>query len=274
VAGFVDYPASPMEPAELEEQIAAFPRWHYQFEFEGGVHTPVPFPGQRNRHEQRRRYFFDPLVRLLGGSLAGHRVLDLGCNAGFWSLAAVETGADFVLGIDARETFIEQAKLVFAAKQVDPARFRFEQGNFFEQPLGEGFDVVLCLGVMEVTAKPVALFELMSRAGAETILLDTHISRLGSSMFEVSRLSNPRAVVERDMVLIPTRQAVVELAASFGYETVPLAYNISDYTGLEDYQRSQRLAFLCSRDRSLADVPRASESRPSVLWRIARAVRP
>src|SRR5215212_7167970 len=30
------------------------------------------------------KYFFDPLVHLLGGSLTGKRALDLGCNAGFW----------------------------------------------------------------------------------------------------------------------------------------------------------------------------------------------
>jgi SAM-dependent methyltransferase len=262
-----------MELAELEERIAAFPRWHYQFEFDGGVQTPVPFPGQRNRHEQRRRYFFDPLVSLLGGSLAGHRVLDLGCNAGFWSLAAVEAGADFVLGVDARETFVEQARLVFAAKGVEPGRFRFEHANFFEHPPGEGFDLVLCLGVMEVTAKPVKLFELMSSAGAQTILLDTHIARSSSSTFEVSRLSDPRAAVERELVLIPSRQAVMELAASFGFEAVPLAYNISDYAGLDDYRRSRRLAFVCSRERPLADLPRAPESRASLLSRIVSRVR-
>jgi tRNA (mo5U34)-methyltransferase len=261
-----------MEPAELRERIAAFPRWHYQFDFDGGVQTPVPYRGQRNRHEQRRRYFFDPLVRLLGGSLEGHRVLDLGCNAGFWSLQSVEAGADFVLGVDARQEFIDQAELVFAAKRVDPSRFRFEQGNIFELGLRESFDLVLCLGVMEVTCKPVELFELMIGAGAETILLDTVISRARSSAFEVSKLHDPRAAIDHEIVLIPTRRAVIELAASFGFEAVPLAYNISDYTGLDDYKRSQRLAFICAKGRSLAALPRPE----SASWRsrIARLGRP
>lgn len=255
-----------MEQAELQDRIAAFPRWHYQFEFDGGVHTPVSHRGQRNRHEQRRRYFFDPLVRLLGGSLGGHRVLDLGCNAGYWSLAAVEAGADFVLGIDAREAFIDQAKLVFEAKAVDPDRFRFEQGNIFERQLSERFDLVLCLGVMEVTSKPVELFELMSRVGADTILIDTVISRLRSSFFEVSALSDPRAAVDHELVLIPSRQAVMELAANFGFEAVPLAYNITDYAGLEDYHRGQRLAFVCSKSRSLAGIARAPDSAAAGWW--------
>jgi SAM-dependent methyltransferase len=255
-----------MEPAELQERIAAFPRWHYQFDFDGGVHTPVSHRGQHNRHEQRRRYFFEPLVAALGGSLEGHRVLDLGCNAGFWSLAAHEAGADFVLGIDARETFIDQANLVFAAKGVDRSRFRFEQGNIFEHELLERFDLILCLGVMEVTCKPVELFELMSRAGADTILLDTVISRARSSFFELGRLTEPRAAVDHQIVLIPSRDAVLELAASFGYEAVPLAYNFSDYAGLDDYRRSQRLAFVCAKGRALAGLPEASESAPAG-WR-------
>jgi tRNA (mo5U34)-methyltransferase len=262
----VDYPAATMERAELQERIAAFPRWHYQFEFDGGVHTPVSHRGQRNRHEQRRRYFFDPLVRALGGSLAGHRVLDLGCNAGFWSLAALECRADFVLGVDARQSFIDQAELVFAAKGADPARYRFEQGNIFEHEIGEQFDLVLCLGVMEVTCKPVELFELMRGAGAETILLDTVISRARSSFFELSKLTEPRAAVDYEIALIPSRAAVSELAASFGYEALPLAYNITDWAGLDDYRRSQRLAFICSKGPPLAGLARAPEDA-SASWR-------
>ena len=96
-----------MEPRELQERISAFPRWHYRFEFEQGIATRPPDPGMANRHEQRRRYIFEPLLTLTGGSLRGRRVLDLGCNAGYWSLLAAEAHADFVVGIDAREVHIE-----------------------------------------------------------------------------------------------------------------------------------------------------------------------
>jgi 2-polyprenyl-3-methyl-5-hydroxy-6-metoxy-1,4-benzoquinol methylase len=61
-----------------------------------------------NSHEQRKCYFFGPLIELCGGSLKGKRVLDLGCSAGFWSLDAVESGCDFVLGIDGRQMQIDQ----------------------------------------------------------------------------------------------------------------------------------------------------------------------
>jgi tRNA (mo5U34)-methyltransferase len=247
-----------VDAEELRDRIAEFPRWHYRFKFDGGVTTPVPNPGQINRHEQRRRYFFDALLSLTGGSLAGQRVLDLGCNAGFWSLLAIEAGADFVLGVDAQEQYIEQAQLVFEAKHVERGRYRFERANVLEHAFAERFDLILCLGMLEVVSKPVELFELMSGLGARTIVVDTGVSRMASSFFEVAKLDDAQTRVDHDMVLIPTRLAVVELAAEFGYETVALAQNISDYTGMEDYRSGRRLAFICSRE----PLERLTPARP------------
>lgn len=259
-----------MDTHELEERIAAFPRWHYRFEFEGGVATPTPDPTFANRHEQRRRYFFDPLVQLYGGSLSGRRVLDLGCNAGMFSLLALQAGADFVLGVDGREQYLEQAKLVFDAKGVDATRYRLELANVFEwQPEGP-FDIVLCLGLLDHVGKPVELFELIARTGAETLVLDTEITRSRSSVFEVSALYDPQAVIDYPLVLIPSRQAVLELADQFGYESVALQQNISDYAGLADYRDQRRLAFLCSRAQTLRG--RVAESKLSFLpWWITAA---
>jgi tRNA (mo5U34)-methyltransferase len=248
-----------VDTEELRDRIAEFPRWLYRFTFDGGVTTPVSSPGQINRHEQRRRYFFDALLSLTGGSLAGRRVLDLGCNAGYWSLHAVEAGAEFVLGVDAGAEYIEQARLVFEAKHVERARYRFECANVFEYPFAERFDTVLCLGMLEVVSKPVELFELISRVGAETIVVDTGVSRAASSFFEVGKLDDRQTRVDHEMVLIPTRQAVVELAAEFGYATVALAQNIADYTGMEDYESARRLAFVCSRT---APLERLAAARP------------
>jgi tRNA (mo5U34)-methyltransferase len=260
-----------MEPQELKDRIDAFPRWHYRFEFEGGIRTPVAYEGQANRHAERRRYFFEPLLELLGGSLAGRRVLDLGCNAGWWSLQALEAGADFVLGVDARADCIEQAELVFEAKALPRERFRFATANVFDGPgfaaAGEGpFDVALCLGMLDVTARPLELFELMAGLGAELIVLDTGISRMGPAAFEVSALSEPANVVDHQLTLLPSRRAVVELAQEFGYESVALAHELLDDNGLEDYRRGQRIAFICARKTGLGTLRPAPEQTMLPWW--------
>jgi SAM-dependent methyltransferase len=259
-----------MDAQELEDRIVAFAKWHYRFEFDGGVSTPTPDPSFVNRHEQRRRYFFEPLVELCGGSLSGRRVLDLGCNAGWFSLLAVQAGAEHVLGIDGRESCIEQANLVFEAKGVESSRYRFEHANVFAWEPNESFDIVLCLGLLDHVSRPVELFAAMARAQAETIVIDTEISRARSSVFEVSSLYDPQSVIDHRLVFIPSRQAVLELAHEFGYAAVALAQNISDYAGMADYRDRRRLAFMCSRAGSLEGL--AEERHTLAPWWVTAAI--
>ena len=198
-------------------------------------------------------------------------MLDLECNAGLWSLLALQAGAEFVLGIDGRKMFIEQAELVFAAKEVERDRYRFEFANIFEHEFTESFDVVLCLGLLDHTAKPVSLFELIRQVDASVVLIvDTDISRARSSVFEVSNLGDPQSVVDFEMVLIPSRLAVIELAAQFGFSAVPRAQNMTDYTGMKDYGDQRRLAFICSRGVILEGL--GAESRPLAPWWVTAAV--
>ena len=258
-----------MDTQQLTERIAAFPRWHYRFEFEGGVSTPIAKPAEANRHEQRKRYFFEALKQIHGGSLVGKRVLDLGCNAGFWSLQAIEAGADFVLGVDGRRMHVEQADLVFEAKRVERSRYRFEEANIFTHEFAEQFDVVLCLGLMYHISKPVELFEIFEGVGADVVVIDTSVSFAPAAFFEVSRdrnLDDPRNAVDYEIVLVPTRGAVVELAAQFGFKTVCLAHNMTDYTGMHDYQIQRRLAFICAKGVSLDALPREQPPPVTPWW--------
>jgi len=243
-----------MQPAELEERIAAFPRWHYRFQFDGGIETPVAQVGQINRHQQRRDYFFAPLLELAGGTLEGMRVLDLGCNAGLWSLNALQSGAEFVLGIDRHPPYVEQAELVFEAKGMDRGRYRFEAADIFDHRLQEKFDVVLCLGIMEVTAEPLRLFELFDSAGAEIVVIDTVISHSPSAAFELSRVDDPQARAEQVRVLLPSPRAVLELARDHGFGVVTLAQNMTDYSGMDDYRERRRMAFVCARGSRAAGL--------------------
>jgi SAM-dependent methyltransferase len=251
-----------VESEELRRRISAFPRWHYRFEFADGVSTPVHDRGQINRQRQRYAYFFERLLTAAGGSLRGRRVLDLGCNAGFWSLAAHDAGADFVMGIDFNEEYIEQAKLVFEASGADPGSYQFQQGDVFTQQFDRGFDVVLCLGLIDQVDRPVELFQLMAGTGAELIVIDSNVSRAATSLFELTTLYSTRDVPGDGLALIPSRQAVADLANRHGYKTVALALEMTDTAGMSGYRRERRCAFICSR-RSLSGLP--VERRPRLI---------
>jgi len=254
-----------MEEKSLAERINSFPRWHYQFDLDGHL-TPIHDDSKINRHVQRKRYFFDPLVALLGGSLAGKRVLDLGCNAGFWSLHAIESGCDFVLGIDGREMHIEQASLVFDVNRIEKERYRFVQANLFETDfaaLGK-FDVVLCLGLLYHVSKPIELMERIAGVGSDVVVIDTHLSSVGGAHFEIvhESIEDPRSAVDRELVLWPTRQAVRDMAQLFGYDVRMLKPRFADYTGARDYREGHRRAFLCAKRTDLGALQVPVESVP------------
>lgn len=243
---------------ELRARVASFPQWHYEFDLGGGIRTPIFDPRHVNRHAQRKEYFFSPLVQVCGGSLAGKRVLDLGCNAGFWSLAAIEAGADFVLGVDARQMHVDQANLVFEAKGVDPSRYRFELGDIFELDLGEQrFDIVLCLGLLYHVSTPFQLMERISAWNTDLLVIDTTLAtEVYGRYFKIvgQDLDDPRAAADLPVALHPTPQAVVALVKRYGYRTVMLRPEFTSWEGAERYEEGSRRAFMCAKQTSIAGL--------------------
>ena len=63
-----------MQGEEIKGKIASLPRGRYQFDLKGNL-TPLFEENCINRFQQRKKYFFDSLLHLLGGSLSGKRVL-------------------------------------------------------------------------------------------------------------------------------------------------------------------------------------------------------
>lgn len=242
-----------MDDAAIASRIAGFPRWHYRFDLRGHL-TPVS-EAQANRHEQRRRYILDPLLALCGGSLEGRRVLDLGCNAGFWTLAALRAGAAHVVAVDGRSMHMEQARFVLEVEEVDPARYDVVQADVLALELERWgrFDVVLCLGLLYHVSDPIGLVERIGAANDDLLVVDTALSPAPGPAFTLRRepLEDPRNALARELVLVPTRDAVIELTAACGYAGVCLRPSFESYEGAEDYRDGHRRAFLCAKRSDL-----------------------
>lgn len=57
----------------------------------------------------------------------------------------MNSGAEYVLGIDARPIYIEQSELVRDALDLDPARLQYRLMNIYEPVAGHCRDLDLCL---------------------------------------------------------------------------------------------------------------------------------
>ena len=254
-----------MDGDELSRRLAAHPDWLYEIELGGGRRTPVSNRRMVNRQRERGRYFFDALLSLSGGSLAGRRVLDLGCGSGYWALRAIEAGAELVVGIDAQRDAVERSQLVFEAREVDPARYRFEIANAVDWD-GGSFDVVLCLGLLSHVARPLDLMAAIARAEPRLVVIDTEVSRERLPVLELARPYGSGDSVEHPFLLVPSPAAVSEMAAHFGLSTLALAPRIEDFSGMGDYRRKRRLAFICSRGELPANELRAEPARRRLPW--------
>jgi SAM-dependent methyltransferase len=247
----------PMTDDEIVRTIHSFPAWMYEFDLRGHK-TPVEDRKAR-RHPERKAYFFDPLVGLFGGSLKGKRVLDLACSAGYWSLHAIEAGADKIVGIEARQMHFDQASFVFKAKDIDPARYTFVHGNIFEVDFAKygPFDIVLCLGIMYHITRHTELFEKISRVNTDVLLVDTRISTSPDSILEIRResIEDHRNAVESGLVMFPSRQAVIDMAGEVGYQVAVLKPQFTDGTHSHDFTAGARRAFVCSKRTDLAGLP-------------------
>jgi tRNA (mo5U34)-methyltransferase len=105
--------------------------------------------------------------------LAGKTVLDIGCNAGFYSCAAKVRGARSVLGIDYFQHCIDQATLMREILQLD---IDFRQGDGEELNGGAGpFDVVINTGVIYHLQNPMRFLSNMARLTGGLMFLETEM---------------------------------------------------------------------------------------------------
>ena len=105
--------------------------------------------------------------------LRGKRVLDVGCNAGFYSFALAGRGAR-VLGIDSDEHYLRQARWARGRLGLPDEQVSFERMQVYELAQLDGtFDLVLFLGVLYHLRYPLLALDLVAQKVGELLVLQT-----------------------------------------------------------------------------------------------------
>lgn len=163
------------EQQRIVDKIEQIGPWFHNLRL-GGIQTaPHHFLG--DYPEVKFQSFRDVLPERMDGM----SVLDIGCNAGFYSFEMKRRGAARVLGIDTDDHYLRQAR--FAAEVLD-ADIEFRRMAVWDVArLGERFDLVIFMGVLyhlrhpllaldlihEHTAKDLMLFQSMQRGSREVV---------------------------------------------------------------------------------------------------------
>lgn len=170
-------PAS-LDPEKLRAKIDALGPWFHNLRL-GGVQTaPEHFLGDYPTIKWRS---FESAVP---NDLHGARVLDVGCNAGFYALEMKRRGAARVLGIDSDPRYLAQAR--FAAEYLG-ADVEFRQLSVYEiASLGERFDLVLFMGVLYHLRHPLLALDLLREHVVGNLLIVQSMLRGRREVTEVA----------------------------------------------------------------------------------------
>jgi SAM-dependent methyltransferase len=107
------------------------------------------------------------------GDFAGRTVLDVGCNAGFYSFVAKLRGARAVLGLEVLPHYFAQAELLREILGVD-VEFQRQDGHAALPEVGR-FDIVLNTGLLYHLQNPMDLLVKMASLTGEMMYLETEL---------------------------------------------------------------------------------------------------
>lgn len=139
-------------------------------------------------------------LRRRGADLAlrGFRVLDIGCNEGFFCVEAIKLGAASVIGID------KSARAISEARKRCPEG-KFIEGSWWDLP-DQKFDLILFLSALHYEPREKELFdhlaEYLSPDG--TLILECGIIRSGSNLRgwrQVQRGDGPKRYALYDFLI-------------------------------------------------------------------------
>jgi tRNA (mo5U34)-methyltransferase len=151
--------------AALQAEVSALAPWFHNIHLGDGLWTaPDHFLGNYPGFK------FDRFAHALPADLTGKSVLDIGCNAGFYSVEMKRRGAERVLGIDSDDRYLAQAAIATKALGFEDVEFR-NLSVYDVARLGERFDLVIFMGVLYHLRHPLLALDLIREHVAGDMLL-------------------------------------------------------------------------------------------------------
>lgn len=160
---------SALSTQEIQAKVEALGPWFHNLNLHGVATAPKHFLGDYPAVKWKR------FSGAIPADLSHKSVLDIGCNAGFYSMEMKRRGAARVLGIDSDDDYLRQAR--FAAG-VNDMHIEFRKLSVYEVgTLGEKFDVVLFMGVLYHLRHPLLALDLIREHAVRELLVFQSMQR-------------------------------------------------------------------------------------------------
>jgi tRNA (mo5U34)-methyltransferase len=173
---------------DIQQRVRSLGEWFQNMNL-GGVWTaPNHFLGDYPQIKFRN------FAHAIPADLRGRTVLDIGCNAGFYSIEMKRRGADRVVAVDSDEQYLAQARFAAEVLEVD---IEFQELSVYDVArLGEKFDLVIFMGVLYHLRHPLLALDLIRAHVTRDLLLFQSLQR-GAN--EVQSLAEDYPFEERSL---------------------------------------------------------------------------
>lgn len=161
-----------MERAEIIAGIARLKPWFHRIELQEGITTKTEsVAGEPADHPIST---WKTLEKCLPEDLSNQSVLDIGCNAGFYSIEAKRRNAAYVLGVDSQRLHVRQARFVNRVLGLDLDFRRLSLYDLNPSEIGQ-FDVTLALGLIYHCKHLIFGLEKLFQVTKELLILESAI---------------------------------------------------------------------------------------------------
>lgn len=238
---------------DIQENIKKLGKWFHNIDLHGVKTAPDHFLGDYPNIK------FKNFAHAIPKDLTGKTVLDIGCNAGFYSIEMKKRGAARVVGIDSDDRYLAQAR--FAAEVLE-ADIEFKNMSVYDvATLGEKFDVVIFMGVLYHLRHPLLALDLLYENVVKDMLIFQSMQR-GST--EVEQLKYDYDFWETEMFSKPGFPQMYFIENR--YSNDPTNWWIPNAACMEAMLRSagfqitdhpEQEVYICRRGTITDDQPRA-----------------
>ena len=199
-------PGPPAKEAVLVRRIAELGEWFHNLDLHGIPTAPHHFLGDFPNIKWKH------ISQAIPEDLSGATVLDIGCNAGFYSLQMKQRGAKYVLGVDVDERYLSQAR--FAAETLD-LEIDFQKGSVYDVDGIPGqFDYVLFMGLFYHLRYPLFALDKIIKKVGKRLVFQTMIG--GSE--EASTWDDDYPFWNKEVFLDPNFPAMYFIEQSYSHD--------------------------------------------------------
>jgi ubiquinone/menaquinone biosynthesis C-methylase UbiE len=237
-----------------------------------GVDTEWEGAKLANRIACRQTLIVDEVAQRI--DLRGKRVLELACNCGYWSARYAERGAAWVLGVEGRPQYVQQAELYWRTNRfLDAGRYQFIEGNIAKdetwrkiQAMGP-FDVTICAGILYHIKDYRAVLNWIGHVTTEAVVVDT---RVGDEHEQVVREPGDlkfNAIQQTLDKVVPHLPKLLSGMQAAGFDPMVLPVSFAAAPGLtsgDDYTTQRRVTILgtCRTTAAVKPEPDQSADQP------------